>query len=85
MGLVVAEALLIGAAGGALGIAGTEWALWALNRTPGQTLLGIAHLELRPLVALAGVSLALGLGFAAGFAPAVGAYRARITEMLRSP
>ena len=85
MGLVVAEALLIGAAGGALGLAGTEWALWALNRAPGQTLLGIAHLELRPMVALAGVSVALGLGFAAGFVPAVGAYRARITEMLRSP
>jgi putative ABC transport system permease protein len=85
MGLVVAEALLIGAMGGALGLAGTEWALWALNRAPGQTLLGIAHLELRPLVALAGVSVALGLGFAAGVAPAVGAYRARITEMLRNP
>ena len=85
MGLVVAEALLIGAAGGALGIGGAEWALWAVNRAPGQTLLGIAHLELRPLVALAGVSVALGLGFAAGFVPAFGAYRARITEMLRNP
>ena len=85
MGLIVAEALLIGAAGGALGLAGTEWALWALNRAPGQTVLGIAHLELRPAVALAGVAVALGLGFAAGFVPAFGAYRARVTEMLRNP
>jgi putative ABC transport system permease protein len=85
MGLVVAEAVLIGAAGGALGIAGTEWALWALNRAPEKTVLGIAHLELRPAVALAGLGVALGLGFAAGFVPAFGAYRARVTDMLRSP
>jgi ABC-type antimicrobial peptide transport system permease subunit len=80
----VAEALLIGAAGGALGLAGTEWALWAVNRAPEQMLLGIAHLELRPAVALAGVGVALGLGLAAGFVPAVGAYRARIMDMLRT-
>ena len=64
---------------------GAEWALWALNRAPGQTVLGIAHLELRWAVALSGVAVALGLGFAAGFVPALGAYRARVTEMLRNP
>jgi putative ABC transport system permease protein len=85
MGLIVAEALLIGAAGGALGLGGTEWALWALNHAPGQTVLGIAHLELRPAVALSGVAVALGLAFAAGFVPAFGAYRARVTDMLRNP
>jgi putative ABC transport system permease protein len=85
MGLIMAEALLIGATGGALGIAGTLWALAALNRAPEQTILGITHLELSPLVALAGAGVALGLGLAAGLAPAWGAYRARVTEMLRSP
>ena len=85
MGLIVAEALLIGAAGGALGIAGTLWALAALNRAPEQTILGITHLELSPLVALAGVGVALALALAAGLAPAWGAYRARVTEMLRNP
>jgi putative ABC transport system permease protein len=85
MGLIVAEALLLGAAGGALGLGGTEWALWSLNRAPGQTVLAIAHLELRPLVALSGLGAALALGFAAGFFPAWGAYRARVTEMLRNP
>jgi len=85
MGLIVAEALLIGAAGGALGLGGTGWALWALNHAPGQTVLGIAHLELRPAVALSGVAVALGIAFAAGFVPAFGAYRARVTDMLRNP
>jgi putative ABC transport system permease protein len=85
MGLVVTEALSIGAAGGALGIALTRWALWALNGAPEQTFVGISHLELQPAVALVGVSVALGLGLAAGFVPAWGAYRARITEMLRNP
>ncbi len=84
MGLIVTEALLLGAVGGALGVGGAQWAIWALNSAPGQTLLGISHLELRPLVAVAGVGVALGLGFAAGFFPAWGAYRARVTEMLRS-
>jgi putative ABC transport system permease protein len=85
LGLVVSEALLMGAVGGALGLAGTLWMLRAWNLAPDQTLLGIVHLELRPVVALAGVGVALGLGLAAGFLPAWGAYRARVTEMLRNP
>lgn len=84
MRLIVAESLLLGATGGALGIGGTLWALDALNRAPGQTLLSISHLELQPAVALFGLGVALSLGFAAGFAPAWGAYRARVTEMLRN-
>ena len=84
MGLIVAEALLLGAVGGVLGVGGTLWAISVLNGTPGQTLLGISDLELRPLVALAGVGVFVGLGLAAGFFPAWGAYRARVTEMLRS-
>ena len=84
MGLIVAEALLLGGIGGALGIGGTLWAISALNGAPGQTLLGISELDLRPAVALGGLGVALGLGFAAGFFPAWGAYRARVTEMLRS-
>ncbi len=84
MGLIVTEALLLGASGGALGVGGALWAVRAINSAPGQTLLGISHLELRPLVAAAGVGVALLLGFAAGFLPGWGAYRARVTEMLRS-
>jgi hypothetical protein len=35
-------------------------------------------------VALLGFGVALALGFTAGIVPAVGAYRSRITEMLRT-
>ncbi len=84
MGLVVAEALLLGAMGGLFGVLGTEAAIWALNNTPRLTLVGITHVELRAPVALAGVGIAMLLGFAAGLMPAWGAYRARAAEMLRS-
>jgi putative ABC transport system permease protein len=85
MGLVVVEALLLGVAGGGFGLGGTRFALWALNSAPGQTLLGISHLELQPAVALFGASVALALGLAAGVVPAWGAYRAKVTAMLRNP
>ena len=85
MGLVVTESLLLSAAGGVLGILGTEGALLALNSAPERTLLGITHLELRPAVAALGLGTALALGFAAGSLPAWGAYRSRVTEMLRNP
>jgi putative ABC transport system permease protein len=88
MGLVVAESVLIGVLGGALGIGASQGLMWALTNTPGiQTALagiGLSELNLRPLVAALGFANALFLGFAAGFVPALGAYRARITEMLRT-
>ena len=84
MGLVVIEALLLGIAGGTLGIGGALIGISLVNRAPEQMFLGIAHLELRPVVALSGLLVALALGLAAGFLPAWGAYRARVTEMLRT-
>ena len=84
MGLILTESLLLGASGAALGIGVTLLAIAAMNSARGQTFLAISHLELSPMVALAGLSIALGLGFAAGFFPAWAAYRARVTEMLRS-
>ena len=84
MGLILTEALMLGAAGGALGIGGALWAIRVVNAAPGQTVLGISYLELQPQVALVGVTVAIALGLAAGFVPAWGAYRARVTEMLRT-
>jgi putative ABC transport system permease protein len=82
--LIVAESLLLGAAGAALGLGATRLALDALNGARGQTLLGLSHLDFLPRVAAAGVAVALLLGLAAGAMPAWGAYRAKVTDMLRS-
>ena len=84
LGLVVAEALLLGAIGGALGVAATQGALWAANHLPGTTLLGLSRIELRAPVALLGWGLAVLVGLAAGIVPAWGAYRAHVTEMMRT-
>jgi ABC-type antimicrobial peptide transport system permease subunit len=46
--------------------------------------IGLSELSLQPIVAALGFGVAVVLGFAAGFVPALSAYRARITDMLRT-
>jgi hypothetical protein len=46
--------------------------------------IGLSELHLKLPIAALGFSVALALGFAAGFVPAMNAYRARITDMLRT-
>jgi putative ABC transport system permease protein len=88
MGLVVAESLLIAVIGGGVGIAGSRGIMWAFSHAPGLkdalSGLGLAELHLQPLVAALGMGVAVFLGAAAGLVPALGAYRARITDMLRT-
>jgi len=88
MGLIVAEALLLGVLGGALGIGGSQAIMWALTNTPGISDalagIGLSELNLKPFVAALGFAVALFLGLAAGFVPAWSAYRSRITDMLRT-
>jgi putative ABC transport system permease protein len=88
MGLVVAEAMLLGVLGGALGVGGSRAIMWVLSNSPGLkdilAGIGFSGLTVPPLVAALGFGVALLLGFMAGFVPALGAYRARITDMLRT-
>lgn len=85
MVLIVSEALVLGALGGAFGVYGTKVIFWTITNMPGQAgLIGLSSIKLRPLVALLGFGVALLVGFAAGFMPAWGAYRAKITDMLRA-
>jgi putative ABC transport system permease protein len=88
MGLVVAESLLIAILGAALGIGGSQGLLWLFSHAPvirnALAGFGLSALSLRPLVALLGLGVALFLGLLAGFVPAFGAYRAKITDMLRT-
>jgi putative ABC transport system permease protein len=88
MGLIVAESLLIAAIGGALGIAGSRGIMWLLTHAPGikdaLAGVGLSEVSLQPLVAALGFAVAAFLGLAAGLLPALSAYRARITDMLRT-
>ncbi len=88
MGLVVAESLLIALIGGAAGITGSRGIMWVFTHAPGLkdalSGIGLSQLQLQPLVALLGLGVAVFLGFAAGVVPAFGAYRAKITDALRT-
>jgi putative ABC transport system permease protein len=88
LGLIVAESLVLGVLGGALGIGGSKGLMWMLTHTPGLkdmlAGIGLSSIDLRPVVAATGFAVALFLGFAAGFVPAWNAYRAKITDMLRT-
>jgi len=88
MGLIVAEALALGAIGGGLGIAGSQGIMFLLTNMPGVgdalAGMGLSELHLKPMIGVMGFGVALALGFAAGFVPALNAYRSRITDMLRT-
>jgi hypothetical protein len=62
--------------------------MWFLTSAPGVkdalAGFGLTSLSLNPRVAAMGFAVALVLGLAAGFMPALHAYRSRITDMLRT-
>jgi putative ABC transport system permease protein len=86
MGLVLGEALFLGALGGTLGLLLSSLAIKALPKVPfiGDAIGAFPNLGLMPSVAILGVTLALVLGILAGVVPAFSAYRSRITDMLRT-
>jgi putative ABC transport system permease protein len=88
MGFVVGEALLLGVLGGALGVFGSQALLVGLSNAPGISEMlagmGLSGLELKPAIASAGFAAAVVLGLFAGLVPAVSAYRAKITDILRT-
>jgi putative ABC transport system permease protein len=86
MFLVLGEALTLGVLGGAFGLLLSRVAIRTLPKLPliGDAVAGFPNLGLQPAVATLGLGLALLLGLGAGLLPAVGAYRARIAETLRS-
>jgi putative ABC transport system permease protein len=85
MTLVLVEALALGAIGGLVGIGLAQATVGYMARLPfmGFILGNLSGLSVSPLVAAITFSTAVGLGLGAGFVPAFGAYRARITDMLR--
>src|SRR5262249_8740182 len=85
MTLVMVEALAFGIIAGLVGIGLAQVTVGYLPQLPfmGLILGNVAGLSLSPLVAAITLSSAAGIGAAAGFVPAFGAYCARITDMLR--
>jgi putative ABC transport system permease protein len=85
MTLVMAEALALGVMGGLVGIGLAQVTVGYMTQLPfmGFILGNLNGVSISPLVAAITFSIAAGLGVAAGFVPAFGAYRARITDMLR--
>jgi putative ABC transport system permease protein len=85
MGLVMGEAILIGSLGGLLGLVVGHLMIAALPRVPfiGDVVRAFPNLGLPLDVGSMGFGLAIALGAVAGFVPSMGAYRARITDMLR--
>ncbi len=85
MALVLVEALLLGVMGGALGLLFASGAIRALPSLPyiGDVVRQFPGLGLSPKIVTYGLGVALLLGLLAGFVPALLAYRARITEVLR--
>lgn len=85
LGLILAEALLIGVVGGGLGLGLSAVVIRVLPEVPtvGAIVRAFPGFGFHWSVGGQGLAIALGLGLAAGFAPAVGAYRSRIVEMLR--
>jgi putative ABC transport system permease protein len=85
MTLVMVEALALGVIGGLVGIGLAQATVGYMLQLPfmGFLLGNFSGLSVSPLVAAITFSAAVGLGVAAGFVPSFGAYRARITDMLR--
>lgn len=85
MGLILTEAIALAAIGGLVGVVLSRGAINALPGLPfiGDAVRGFPDFGLQPTIVALGLSGALLLGLLAGFVPALLAYRARITDMLR--
>ena len=85
MTLILVEALVLAALGGALGLLFASGAIRVLPSLPyvGDVVRQFPGLGLSPRIVSYGLGVALLLGLLAGFIPSLLAYRARITEVLR--
>ena len=85
MTLVIVEALALGVIGGLAGIGLAQGTVGYMAQLPfmGFILGNMSGLSVSPTVIAITFSIAVGVGIASGFVPAFGAYRARITDMLR--
>jgi putative ABC transport system permease protein len=81
LALILGEAIVIGAVGGGLGVLMARGAVSNLGSVP--MLSQLPPLTLSPTLAATMFVFGAFIGLVSGLAPAVGAYRANITSMLR--
>jgi putative ABC transport system permease protein len=79
LGLVLAEALLVAGQGGFIGLVLARLVIPPLSRA--LPMLGVLYVS--PLTFATGFALALTVGAAAGFLPAIGAMRLKVVDALR--
>ncbi len=85
LGLVLAEAIVLGVLGGVVGVGLAAGLISNLAKIPGlgTALQTFPNIDLNPAVASMTFAAAVGLGLSAGLVPALAAFRANITSMLR--
>jgi putative ABC transport system permease protein len=85
MGLLLSEAMMLGALGGTVGILLGRLMIKALPHVPliGDAVSNYPNLGMSLFVGILGMLVAVFIGLAAGFVPAFLAYRAKVTELLR--
>src|SRR5579859_6768699 len=85
MSLILLESAFLGVIGATAGLLLGRFMLDLLPKVPtiGALISAFPRMGLPPLMALVGVSTGLVLGVSAGFLPALFAYKARISDLLR--
>jgi putative ABC transport system permease protein len=85
VGLILAEGILLGVCGAAVGLLLGRFLIDILPDVPfiGDLVRGFPKMNVPPVIAAAGILIGTSLGLVAGLFPSVFAYRTRITELLR--
>jgi len=85
LSLVLGEGVLLGAFGATAGLLLGRFLINVLPDVPviGDVIRGFPKMDVPPAIAAVGLAIGVSLGLVAGLFPAILAYRARITELLR--
>lgn len=85
LGLILAEGVLLGVCGAAVGLLLGRFFIDVLPDVPviGELVRRFPRMNVPPTIAAVGILIGMSLGLMAGLFPSVFAYRARITELLR--
>jgi putative ABC transport system permease protein len=85
LGLILAEGVLLGVSGAAVGLLLGRFLVDVLPVVPviGDLVRRFPKMNVPPTIAGAGILIGMSLGLLAGLLPSVSAYRAKVTELLR--